>query len=435
MRLERYILDEAMTAKNAENFEWMIAQLLYFYSKDKKKPLKILFDESSETLSDNVRDETYFYKKTFVPKYKNSTIKAVQHLLRWKKSFKQICNLGNTVRCMGSGKTKTPGGSPKADLVIDGVGVSVKLSGDIVAASAQGKGNFEQIFTDGLKWFIESEGREPVGESGGDIVKEYKDSIKFIRENLIGEIKRRYVDVSDKKNYEKMFGSAIKKSKDPDKIKKLIDELVNTQTDKIKKLDTTLDGHYKFMQSEIRKTSVKTLNGIFKGPDGTKLKTYIVAEQLTGWNKYKGDIGSATHILSPDGFYQMIDDNGKPNEKLLEEIASRTTFNFRGLPKNRGGKLQQLEKIYNMNQEQRKKAMESFFDMAHGMKADVKKPKKLKESINEGIVDYFVGKVKSYYNKFKSAFNNIFNSIENLFKKEDEYINKEIKTVEDIMNM
>jgi hypothetical protein len=439
MRFEQYILSEAKTAKTAEHFEWMVAQLLYFCTHTyKDNSVKEVFEKASEVLSNNERDENNFYKGTFVSKYKNDTINAVEHLLKWRTPFKQICNLGNTVRCM-CGNTSSPGGSPKADLIIDGRGISVKLGGDIVAASAQGKKNFRQIFQDGLEWFIRAEGREPKGKTGKDIVKEYKEAVKFISKELIGEVKERFVDLTDNKNYKKMFGDAVRNADDPEKIEELIDEIVEVQKEEIEKLNGKLDEHSEFMQSEIRKKSVETLNGIFDGPDGKRFKMYIVAEQLTGWNKYKRGIGCATHILSPHGFYEMIDSSGRPNESLLNNIASRTTFNFRGLPKDRGGKIHQLEAIYRMSARDRINAMKSFFNMAHGMKADVKKARKSK---NEGVLDVsrnIIIKLKNIattiFNQFKNFVSSFLSSLNDIEKKENEFIDKEVTTVQDIMNL
>ena len=129
-------------------------------------------------------------KKIFLKisaKHKQQTLAAVSHL---NKFFKKKWTKGYNANFAAKTTPVYGSRSAKADIVLESgkkkYGISIKMKGDIVVASAQGKDEFQGIFYSALDYFEKKHAKIDLSEYKGSI-KAIKKQIKYIKENFVGE--------------------------------------------------------------------------------------------------------------------------------------------------------------------------------------------------------------------------------------------------------
>lgn len=212
--------------------------------------------------------------------------------------------------------------SAKADIILTSsnkdYGISIKMKGDIVIASAQDKSEFENIFFSAFKRF---RGDNP------DIAntKEFQDNIvllenkiRDLRDKVIGETFKRHLKPEHFKKKAKGQLDAKWVIEGSDKFFEDLKEEIITENQKIK-------DQYKEIRTTLMATGAKFINE--KLSTNQRLREYVVHEALSSDIKYNGKLPSAKYILSPSGCYDI----STPDKPYVKSCAKASTVNIRGM--------------------------------------------------------------------------------------------------------
>ena len=327
-------------------------------------------------------------KKIFLKisaKHKQQTLAAVSHL---NKFFKKKWTKGYNANFAAKTTPVYGSRSAKADIVLESgkkkYGISIKMKGDIVVASAQGKDEFQGIFYSALDYFEKKHAKIDLSEYKGSI-KAIKKQIKYIKENFVGETITRQLksDYFEKLKQRKQFAGD----------EKFIDNLGK----EIKKRNKKNKDEWKEYLDNTRIEIVDDITELLQ--DNKKLHHYIVWEALSSTLKYNNKLPAAQYILSPTGCYDIT----KPNSKYVAAVASAAEIDFRGMlhGKIRSGSGVAIKHYLKKQDMGMAKIVDELSKMDISMKWDLSAKKFDKQ--NEG----FVQRVADFYNKLKDKWKEI----------------------------
>ena len=367
-------------SKDFEDYIWQLAVLSGGKETNVKKLTKLIDKKLSTVPTDKIEQ----------------TAKAVSHL---NKKFKKKWTKGYNANFANKTKPEYGSKSAKADIVLESgnkkYGISIKMEGDIVVASAQGKDEFQSIFYSTLDYFEKKHSEVDLSEYKGNI-KAIKKQVKYIKENFVGEsITRKLKDgYFEKLRTRKEFADE--------------GEFLDSLQKEIEKRNKENQNEWVEYMDNTRIKIVDDLKKVLQ--DNDKLHHYIVWEALSSILKYKGKLPSAQYILSPSGCYDITD----PDSKYIADVAASSQIDFRGMlhGKIRSGAGVAI-RYYLKKQDM---GMTNIFDelnkMDISMKWDLKASKfnKLTKQ-NEGVVSDIWNKVKSVWNNIKVSISNAITKV------------------------
>ena len=366
-------------SKDFEDYIWQLAVLSGGKETDVKKLVKLIDKKLSKVPTDKIEQ----------------TAKAVSHL---NKKFKKKWTKGYNANFANKTKPEYGSKSAKADIVLESgskkYGISIKMEGDIVVASAQGKDEFQSIFYSALDYF-EKQHEVDLSEYKENI-KAIKKQVKYIKENFVGESITRKLkdDYFEKLRTRKEFAD---EGKFLDSLQKEIKKRNKKNTDEWEEYMNT--------------TRIKIKDDLTKAlQDNDKLHHYIVWEALSATLKYKGKLPAAQYILSPTGCYDIT----KPDNKYIADVASASTIDFRGMlhGKIRSGSSTAIRYYLKKQDMGMTKIFDELNKMDISMKWDFKASKfnKLTKQ-NEGVISDIWNKAKSIWKKIKVGFSNVITKV------------------------
>lgn len=382
MKSFKNFLKEVSAQKASKDFEdyiWQLAVLSGGKETDVKKLVKLIDKKLSKVPTDKVEQ----------------TAKAVSHL---NKKFKKKWTKGYNANFANKTKPEYGSKSAKADIVLESgskkYGISIKMEGNIVVASAQGKDEFQSIFYSALDYF-EKQHELNLSEYKGNI-KAIKKQVKYIKENFVGESITRKLkdDYFEKLRTRKEF---VDEGKFLDSLQKEIKKRNKKNTDEWEEYMSTT-------RIKIKDDLTKLLQ------DNDKLHHYIVWEALSATLKYKGKLPAAQYILSPTGCYDITN----PDNKYIADVASASTIDFRGMlhGKIRSGSGTAIRYYLKKQDMGMTKIFDELNKMDISMKWDFKASKfnKLTKQ-NEGVISDIWNKTKSIWKKIKVGFSNVITKV------------------------
>ena len=293
--------------------EWMILEVsAQKASKDFETYIANLAVKSKGSTSKS--DLTKWYEGT--PAKQKDTVNAVIMLNKFFRGKKW--DEGKNANAAGVEKTRAEYGvlSAKSDIILTSnnkdYGISVKMKGDIVIASAQNKDEFEGIFITAFNRFKKDYPNEVDTKEFKDSIVELEDKIKDLKENVIGETFKRHL----KPEHFKKKGKWVIEGND-----KFFEDLRKEIIAENQKIEDQYEATRKGIMSE----GAKFINE--KLADNEKLRDYVVHEALSSHLKYKGKLPSANYILSPSGCYDI----STPDKPYVKTCAKVSTINIRGM--------------------------------------------------------------------------------------------------------
>ena len=320
---KEWMILEVSAQKASKDFETYIANLAVLSQGSKiAKELGKLYDD----------------KKVGTKAKKDDTVNAVIMLNKF--FTNKIWSAGKNANDAGVEKKGTEYGvmSAKSDIILSSgttdYGISVKMKGDIVIASAQNKDEFEGIFITAFNRFKEDYPTEAGTDEFKANIKELEDKIKDLKENVIGETFKRHLPSFHFKK--KVKGEPLEQAKwvieGQEKFFEDLKNAIDTENAKIK-------DHYKEMRKGVMSVGAKFINE--KLAKNEKLRNYVTHEALSSHLKYKGNLPSANYILSPSGCYDI----STPDKPYVKTCAKISTINIRGMVhgKLRSGRAKAIE--------------------------------------------------------------------------------------------
>jgi len=293
--------------------EWMILEVsAQKASKDFETYIANLAVKSKGSTSKS--DLTKWYEGT--PAKQKDTINAVIMLNKFFRGKKW--DEGKNANAAGVEKTRAEYGvlSAKSDIILTSnnkdYGISVKMKGDIVIASAQNKDEFEGIFFTAFNRFKKDYPNEADTKEFKDSIVELEDKIKDLKENVIGETFKRHL----KPEHFKKDGKWVIEGSD-----KFFEDLRKEIIAENQKIEDQYEATRKGIMSE----GAKFINE--KLSTNEKLRDYVTHEALSSHLKYKGKLPSANYILSPSGCYDI----STPDKPYVKTCAKVSTINIRGM--------------------------------------------------------------------------------------------------------
>ena len=293
--------------------EWMILEVsAQKASKDFETYIANLAVKSKGSTSKS--DLTKWYEGT--PAKQKDTINAVIMLNKFFRGKKW--DEGKNANAAGVEKTRAEYGvlSAKSDIILTSnnkdYGISVKMKGDIVIASAQNKDEFEGIFITAFNRFKKDYPNETDTKEFKDSIVELEDKIKDLKENVIGETFKRHL----KPEHFKKDGKWVIEGSD-----KFFEDLRKEIIAENQKIEDQYEATRKGIMSE----GAKFINE--KLSTNEKLRDYVTHEALSSHLKYKGKLPSANYILSPSGCYDI----STPDKPYVKTCAKVSTINIRGM--------------------------------------------------------------------------------------------------------
>ena len=299
----------------------------------------------------------------------------------------------------------------KADIILTSggtkYGISIKKKGDIVVASSQDPDEFENIFWTALKKCKDDNKIDlSTNESWTKVVEEVENAVIDMRDNVIGQTKSRILS-PDWFNKLKV-GKKNETPEEQQKRKQFFDDFEKF----IEEQNKTISENYEETRTVIAKKGAKIINE--KLGQNNTLREYVIWEALSATLKYEGQLPSATHILSPDGCYDI----SKPDTDYVKKVAKVAIINIRGMVHGamRSGKESAMKPIIKKLFAGETIDMASLYDDMRGMDMSMKIDLKAKDmqqlnnhfsmihgqELNEGIISNIVDKIKGLWNSFKS---------------------------------
>ena len=247
---------------------------------------------------------------------RNDTINAVVKLNTFFRSKKW--DEGKNANAAGVEKTTTEYGvlSAKSDIILTSnnkdYGISIKMKGAIVIASAQDKSEFENIFFSAFNRYKNEFPEIANTQEFQDNIQLLENKIQELRDSVVGETFKRHLKPEHfKKDGKWVIGGN-------DKFFENLKSEIILENQKI-------DDHYLEMRTTVMSTGAKFIND--KLSKNQKLLEYVTHEALSSHLKYKGKLPSANYILSPTGCYDI----STPDKPYVKMCAKASTINIRGM--------------------------------------------------------------------------------------------------------
>ena len=254
---------------------------------------------------------------------KNDTINAVIMLNKFFRG--KTWDDGKNANDAGVEKTSVEYGvkSAKSDIILSSnnkpYGISIKMKGDIVIASAQDKSEFENIFFSAFEKYKKEFPDVANTTEFQDNIEMLESKIKELRDTVVGETFKRHLKPD---HFQKKIKESVLLEKwvidGNDKFFENLKTQIEIENQKIK-------DQYKKIRTTVMAAGAKFIND--KLGENQKLLEYVTHEALSSNLKYKGKLPSAKYILSPSGCYDI----STPDKPYVKVSAKATTKNIRGM--------------------------------------------------------------------------------------------------------
>ena len=212
--------------------------------------------------------------------------------------------------------------SAKADIILTSsnkdYGISIKMKGDIVIASAQDKSEFENIFFSAFNRFRKDNPDIANTKEFQDNIILLENKIRDLRDKVIGETFKRHLKPEHFKKKAKGQLDAKWVIEGSDKFFENLKKEIITENQKI-------EDQYKEIRTTLMTNGAKFINE--KLSTNQRLRDYVVHEALSSDIKYNGKLPSAKYILSPSGCYDI----SIPDKPYVKSCAKASTVNIRGM--------------------------------------------------------------------------------------------------------
>jgi len=306
-----WMILEVSAQKASKDFETYIAELAVLSQGNTNKiELGKLYDD----------------EKVGTKAKRNDTVNAVIMLNKFFRGKKW--DEGKNANAAGVEKTRAEYGvlSAKSDIILTSnnkdYGISVKMKGDIVIASAQNKNEFENIFFSAFNRYKNEFPEITNTQKFQDNIQLLENKIQELRDSVIGETFKRHLKPEHFKKTE-YKGQPLK-----DRKKWVIegsDKFFEDLRKEIIAENQKIEDHYEAARKGIMSEGAKFINE--KLSTNEKLRDYVTHEALSSHLKYKGKLPSANYILSPSGCYDI----STPDKPYVKTCAKVSTINIRGM--------------------------------------------------------------------------------------------------------